>query len=81
MQYVSGALMYVISHMKLKKKYNITDERVNLFQVTGSIRGFVNATLCSWQAIDEWVAAVGDNKFLGGDQPSRQDLEVTSRLR
>eukprot|EP00656_Telonema_subtile_P001268 TRINITY_DN10589_c0_g1_i3.p1 TRINITY_DN10589_c0_g1~~TRINITY_DN10589_c0_g1_i3.p1 ORF type:complete len:100 (+),score=20.76 TRINITY_DN10589_c0_g1_i3:537-836(+) len=58
-KWVSAALMYGISHMKLKKKYEITDERANLYLV-----------------LDEWVQAVGNNRFLGGSAPNRADLEV-----
>lgn len=32
------------------------------------------------QVMDEWIAAVGPNKFLGGDLPSRPDLEVLHPL-
>eukprot|EP00656_Telonema_subtile_P001269 TRINITY_DN10589_c0_g1_i5.p1 TRINITY_DN10589_c0_g1~~TRINITY_DN10589_c0_g1_i5.p1 ORF type:complete len:202 (+),score=60.06 TRINITY_DN10589_c0_g1_i5:223-828(+) len=63
-KWVSAALMYGISHMKLKKKYEITDERANLYLV-----------------LDEWVQAVGNNRFLGGSAPNRADLEVFGMVR
>ena len=32
-QYVGGLMMYSLTHLKLKKKYDITDERPNLYKV------------------------------------------------
>merc|ERR1711865_1241765 len=64
-KYVGAAMMYSLTHLKLKKKYSIEHERPNVYQV-----------------IDEWIAAVGSNKFKGGgDRPSRPDLEVFGMLR
>eukprot|EP00658_Telonema_sp_P-2_P081872 TRINITY_DN8504_c0_g1_i6.p1 TRINITY_DN8504_c0_g1~~TRINITY_DN8504_c0_g1_i6.p1 ORF type:complete len:235 (+),score=74.68 TRINITY_DN8504_c0_g1_i6:74-778(+) len=63
-KYVSAGLMYTISKMKLKKKYGITDERANLYQV-----------------LEEWAGAVGERKYLGGDLPSRADIEVFGMVR
>jgi len=64
-KYIGAAMMYSLTHLKLKKKYSIEHERPNVYQV-----------------IDEWIAAVGSNKFKGGgDRPSRPDLEVFGMLR
>merc|ERR1712086_205287 len=32
-KYVGGLMMYSLTHLKLKKKYDITDERPNLYKV------------------------------------------------
>jgi microsomal prostaglandin-E synthase 2 len=62
-KYAGAIVMYIIANRN-KKKYDIEDARVSLYE-----------------AMNEWLVAVGDNDFLGGTSPNTADVSVFGVIR
>ena len=65
------AAQYTLSHTRLKKRHNITDERAALYEeARPTMLWCCGFALTRSAQVGKWTTALGARNFMGGDRPN-----------